>query len=379
MEIIFWSFIILVIFIYLGYPFILIAISLFRKNIYKKGDFYPQVSILIPAYNEEKVIAEKLKSCYNLNYPTDNLEIILILDKCTDKTKDAAFSYNGKNLKIVEQDTRSGKMAVLNKVVPEAIGEILIFTDANAIFNKEAVKNLVKCFKDERVGGVCGRLVYRKDSQDKSIEGEGLYWRYEDYIKQLESRVNSLVTANGSIYAIRKSLFSKIDVDLADDLSIPIKIASKGKKFVYEPDAVATEKPPQKAEEEFYRRIRIINQGLKATFRYLRDVFRAGNLFTFEFIFHKFLRWSVPVFLIIILGSNIFLLKFKFYWVFFILQVLFYIFSFLGYFLEKGGRRIKIFYLPFYFCLLNLAALFGFVNFLSKAQTKTWEKAETTR
>lgn len=379
MVFIFWTSLFLVIFIYLGYPFILIAISLFRKNIYKKGDFYPQVSILIPAYNEEKIIEQKLKNCFSLDYPCNKVEIIIILDGCTDKTKDIALNFTNKNLKIVEQKKRLGKMAALNKTAWQAQGDILIFTDANAIYKEDALKNLIRYFVNENIGGVCGRLVYKNITDKNSFEAEGIYWKYEDLIKQLESKVNSLVTANGSIYAIRKSLFSKIDEDLADDLSIPIKIITSGKKFIYEPDAIATERPPQKAEEEFHRRARIINQGFKATFRLLRDILHAGNLFAFEFLFHKFLRWFVPIFLILILISNFFLLQFKFYLVFSILQVLFYTFSFLGYILNKRGRRIKVFYLPFYFCLLNLAALCGFVKFLSKAQTKIWDKAETTR
>lgn len=379
MELIFWFFSILVIFIYLGYPSTLSIISIFKKKEYEKHDFFPKVSILIPAHNEETVIEQKLKNCFNLDYPSGSLEVILILDNCTDNTKNIAFKFADKNLKIIEQKVRSGKMAALNKAVPEAQGEILIFTDANAFFKNNAIETLIKYFKNSDIGGVCGKLIYRSEMANDSFEGESIYWRYEDLIKQLESKVNSLVTANGSIYAIRKNLFSKIDEDLADDIAFPIKFAKDKKVFIYEPDAIAREKPPQKVEEEFLRRVRIINQGFKSTFRLSGSILNAGCLFVFEFLFHKLLRWLIPGFLFLIFISNIFLLHLKIYLLFFIIQLIFYSMAVLGYILYRKNKKVKMFYLSFYFCLLNIAAIWGFIHFLLNVQTRTWKRAETTR
>ena len=379
MKIVFWFFLSLIIFVYFGYPALLIAISFFKRNRFEKDDFSPKVSILIPAHNEERVIEQKLINVFSLDYTHSKLEVILILDKCTDGTKEIALKFINKGLKIIEQKVHSGKMAALNKGVSQAHGVILIFTDANTIFKENAIKKLVRYFKDSKIGGVCGKLIYKDKMNENSFKGEGIYWKYENFIKQLESKVNSLVTANGSIYAIRKTLFSAIDEDLADDLVMPIKIAADKKRFIYEPDAIAWEKPPQKAEEEFHRRVRIINQGFKATFKLAKCIVNAGSLFVFEFLFHKLLRWLVPLFLILVFISNIFLLHLKLYVVFFMIQLIFYIMALLGYVFYIKDKKSKIYYLPFYFCLLNMAALYGLIQFLLRVQTKTWEKAETTR
>jgi poly-beta-1,6-N-acetyl-D-glucosamine synthase len=380
MKIIFWVCLFFVVFVYFGYPLALYIIALFKKKEYRKGDSLPGVSILIPAHNEERVISQKLENVYNLDYPEDKLEAILILDSCTDNTEAQANRFKSKQLKIIKQTERLGKAAALNVGIKEAKGEVLIFTDANSIFKKDALRKLIQYFEDEAIGGVCGRLRYRSGSEDIGHpEAESLYWKYENFIKKLESKSNTLVTANGSIYALRKDLFSDIDEELADDLVLPIKTAHKKKFFIYEPEAEAEERLPQKAEEEFIRRTRLINQGMKATFRLRKDILSSGSFFIFEFICHKLLRWLVPVFLSLVFISNIFLLESASYLLFFAAQIVFYSLTLAGYIFYKQGKRIKIFYLPFYFCLLNLASLRALIDFLSRKSTKTWPKAESTR
>ncbi|MDD5072265.1 MAG: glycosyltransferase family 2 protein [Candidatus Omnitrophica bacterium] len=347
------------------------------KKPYEIKDIEPYVSLIIPAHNEEKVIADKLNNALSLDYPRDKFEILLILDGCIDKTKAIAAGYKDSRLKLIEQNPRKGKMAALNLAVPQAKGDIVVFTDANSLYEKDAIRKLVRNFADKRIGCVCGELKYRNESLVG--EGEDLYWKYEKFIKTNESRLYSLLVVNGSIYAIRKDLFEPVEETLADDFVVPMVIAKKGYGLVYEPEAVTLEKTAASTKEGISQKARIIAQGLKAGFAVGRIIVLSGPLRLFQFLFHKFIRWFVPVFLIIMFLSNIFLLNEPFYKVIFLCQGLFYIFAAIGHLLEKNNVKIGIFKIPLYFCVVNLASAIGIIKFLTGGIKATWEKAETTR
>ncbi|MFA5339475.1 MAG: glycosyltransferase family 2 protein [Candidatus Omnitrophota bacterium] len=344
---------------------------------YEKKDIEPYVSLIVPAHNEEKVIADKLNNALSLDYPRDKFEILLILDGCIDKTKAIAAGYKDSRLKLIEQNPRKGKMAALNLAVPQAKGDIVVFTDANSLYEKEAIRKLVRNFSDKRIGCACGELKYRNESLIG--EGEDLYWKYEKFIKTNESRLRSLLVVNGSIYAIRKDLFETVEETLADDFVIPMVIAKKGYGLVYEPEAITLEKTAASTKEGINQKARIIAQGLKAGFAVGGIIILSGPLRVFQFLFHKFIRWFVPVFLIIMFISNIFLLNEPFYKVIFLCQGLFYIFAAIGHLLEKNNVKIGIFKIPLYFCVVNLASAIGIIKFLTGGIKATWEKAETTR
>jgi len=188
-----------------------------------------------------------------------------------------------------------------------------------------------------------------------------------------------LLVVDGAIYAIRKDLFSPINEVLADDFVNPLRIAAKGYGLVYESEAQAEEKAVSNVQEEFRRKIRVTFQGYKALANFWRDILRSGPIRVFQYLLHKFLRWLMPLFLIALFISNLFLLDLPFYQYIFAIQIFFYLAAFVGYILQKIGNKIKIFYIPFYFCLINLASLIGFYQALKGLQKKTWEKAETTR
>jgi cellulose synthase/poly-beta-1,6-N-acetylglucosamine synthase-like glycosyltransferase len=367
------------IWVYAGYPVFLFIFSLFKSKIVKKGDLCPLVSIFIPAYNEESVIKEKVKNCLALNYSKEKIEFIFILDGCSDKTERIISSFSDERIKIIRLNKRSGKVVALSQAAKKAKGEVFIFTDANAFYDEEAIIKLIAYFVDDRVGGVCGRLIYRERINDNAIEPESVYWKYEDIVKVFESKINTLVTANGAIYAIRKDIFEVIDSDLADDLVVPINIASKGKRMLYEKEAKAYENPPEKAKEEFTRRIRIVNQGFRATFRQFDNILRGGFLFVLEYLSHKFLRWLSLLFMVVIFITNILLLENTYFAIFFIFQLVFYVLASIGFVLHLREIKVKIFILPFYFCLLNIAAFCGIISIIFKTNYKFWEKAESTR
>jgi len=261
--------------------------------------------------------------------------------------------------------------------VPQTKGEIIVFTDANSLYKKDTIGKLVRNFADEKIGCVCGELKY----QNKSLVGEGedLYWKYEKFIKTKESQLRSLLVVNGSIYAIRKGLFEPVGETLADDFAVPMVIFKKGYGLVYEPEAITLEKTAGSTKEGINQKARIIAQGLKASFAIGAVILSSGPLRLLQFLFHKFVRWFVPLFLVIIFVTNILLADRAFYRAAFIAQLSFYSFALIGYLLEEKNIKIKIFKVPFYFCVVNLASAIGVLRFLTGGIKGTWEKAETTR
>lgn len=373
----FWFSIIAITSTYFGYPAILYLASFLLNRPYVKKETEPSISLVIPAHNEEKVIADKLNNALSLDYPKDKFEILLVLDGCIDKTKEIAQRFGDPRIKIIEQNPRKGKMAALNLAAPQAKGDIIIFTDANSLYEKDAMRKLVRNFSDERIGCVCGELKY----QNKSLVGEGedLYWKYEKFIKTKESQLLSLLVVNGSIYAIRKELFEPVEETLADDFVVPMVIARKGYGLVYEPEAVTREKTAGSTKEGINQKARIIAQGLKASFGIGPVILSSGPLRIFQFLLHKFVRWFVPLFLVIIFATNIFLIDKMFYRAMLIVQLLFYLFALIGYLLDERNIRITVFKVPLYFCVVNLASAIGILRFVTGGIKGTWEKAETTR
>lgn len=240
----FWVSLGLITLSYFGYPVVLgVLVMINKKPPVQKKEIEPKISIIIPAHNEEKVIAAKLTSALSLEYPRDKLEILLILDGCVDRTKEIAEGFGDFRIKIIEQNPRKGKMAALNLAVPQAEGDIIIFTDANSLYEKDAIRKLVRNFADEKIGCVCGELKY----QNRSLVGEGedLYWKYEKFIKTKESQLRSLLVVNGSIYAIRKKLFESVEETLADDFVVPMVIAKKDTASYMNPRRSHWKRPQQ--------------------------------------------------------------------------------------------------------------------------------------
>ncbi len=373
----FWCSVGLIAASYFGYPVALALLAVLTGKPYCKIPIQPKVTLIIPAYNEEKVIAAKMENAFSLDYPADKLEILLIIDGCTDRTKEIAAGFGNKRLGVIEQAPRKGKMAALNLAVPQAKGEIVVFTDANSLYEKDAIRKLVRNFADEKIGCVCGELKYKNESLVG--EGEDLYWKYEKFIKTKESQLQSLLVVNGSIYAIRKELFEPVEETLADDFVIPMVIAKKDYGLVYEPEAITSEKTVANTKEGIKQKSRIIAQGLKASFAIGPIILSSGPLRVFQFIFHKFVRWLVPVLLAISFITNAIAFMYPFYRELFLCQILFYISAAAGYILEENKIKIRILKIPLYFCIVNLASAIGLLRFMTGGIKATWEKAETTR
>jgi len=284
--------------------------------------------------------------------------------------------YENHGVVLKSFDRREGKSATLNRAVLGLEADILVFSDANAFYREDAIRMLVRNLADEDVGCVVGKLVYLANHSYVG-KGESLYWRYESVLNSLESRVKSVLVGTGTIFAVRRELFSPLAKDVANDFQIPAEVASRGYGVVYEGEAVAYEKSTFFFREEFARKRRIIVRGLTG-FRALRGNF-GGGLRIFQFVSRKLLRWCVGPLMPVLYAANIALLANPVFRVLFVLQNAFYVLAIVGALLRRGGVQSRILFVPFYFVMVNAASLAAIVTYLGGDRLSSWEKAETTR
>lgn len=373
-ELLFWCFWILVVYVYIGYPlFLLVIYKIKRSEGIHRADITPFVSFIIPAFNEEKAIAQKIENTLMLDYPKEKLEIIISSDGSTDNTNDIVKRYESENVKLVVLETNQGKSAAENAGLLIANGDIILFSDATGIYDRCALRELVRPFADEKVGCVVGMVKYHNTHVTASTDGEGIYWRYEVFIRQLESRVGNLAMASGSIFACRRFLVQPLDESVGEDFVIPLMMVKQGFRTIYEPQAISKEMVAETDRSIFKTKNRIITKDLRGLFfcSFTLNPFRYP-LYAWGLISHKLLRWLVPYFLIIIFITNLLILERPFYFLTFILQVVFYTMSFVGYLWQKKGKPPRILGIFFSFCLTNLAALVGVMQFLMGKKTGRW-------
>jgi cellulose synthase/poly-beta-1,6-N-acetylglucosamine synthase-like glycosyltransferase len=331
----------------------------------------PEVSLIICAYNEERSIGKTLENVLDTDYPADRLQILVASDGSTDRTDQIVTGFASRGVELVACP-RSGKENARAAAVDRSRGEILLFSDANNLWNRGAVRNLVRNFADPRVGCVSGKTVYVDDPDNVIASRSGAYWKYEDFTKRQEGALGRLVAVDGPIFAVRRQVFEPVPVEAAADMVVPLRTQERGYLAVYEPEAIGIEEPRREAGEEIRSRVRIVVRG----FSNLRVVSRLLNPFcrpqiTFFLVSHKLLRWLAPVFLVSFFLLNVFLVPGPVYSVFFGLQVMFYGSALVG--LGLAGRRKNIFSTPYYFCLINYCALVGLFRFLFGGRTPTWE------
>ncbi len=378
MEVLFVIIVLVIMYVYMVYPLLLILLSYLKKtDTVDKTGIFPFVTILITAYNEEDIIGKKLDNTLQLDYPKDKLEIIVVSDGSTDNTNRIVREYEGKGVKLNIIEKRAGKTAAQNDSVVKAGGEIIVFSDANGMYERDAVSKLAGNFRDEKTGCVCGELLYTDARGDTAGKGENLYWRYERFLKKKESELGSVLGAAGSIYAVRKELYVPLDESLISDFLEPLKVREKGYRVSYEPEAISREETSASIGDEFKRKVRIITRGIFGLFavKNLLNPFKYG-LFSIQLISHKLLRWLIPIFMVFLFILNILLLDKKMFIIIFYCQMMFYAFSFVGYLLEGKKVKARVFFMPLYFCMVNLAALSGWCNFIRGRKNILWETRE---
>ena len=365
---------------YVGYPLLVYLFGRLRPKFVKRSDFEPQVTILITAYNEEKAIREKLENTLLIDYPPEKLEILVASDGSTDKTDEIVKEFSGRGVKLFRQEGRKGKTYTQNKAVEQASGEIILFSDATTAYVPNVLSEMLPNFADDSVGCVAGKLVYVDDSASSVGKGAQSYWNYETFLKKAESRACSLIGASGCLYAVRKSAYQPMYAEACSDFLICTVVYRQGLRSIYEPNAVCSEATNQKTDKEMRMRVRVIAQTYTDLWRNremlnpLRSGFYAVQLFS-----HKVMRYSVPVFLILIFLSTLALtFRSGFYEAIFLLQIAFYLTALVGWILEKSKIKIGVFAIPLYFVLTNLASAVAFYKFLHGEKYERWEPIRET-
>jgi poly-beta-1,6-N-acetyl-D-glucosamine synthase len=374
--------ILIVFYAYVGYGvllFILVKIKgLFVKPKVFPQNFTPDITLMVAAFNEQDYIRDKIENSLSLDYPSDKIQYLFVTDGSDDKTPEIVREY--KQIQLLHQPQRQGKIMAVERAMPEVTGEIVIFTDANTLLNKDALRNIVRHFANSKVGVVSGeKRILNRNTEEAAGAGEGFYWKYESKLKKWDDELYSVMGAAGELFAIRTSLFEPIPKDsLIEDFYMSFKIIQKGYKIAYEPDAYALEEPSASVQEELKRKIRIAAGGIQSIVRLkeLLNPFRYGVI-TFQYISHRVLRWTLaPLALPLIFFLNMLLLsQGLFYKMFFIGQIVFYLLALAGYRLEKKQIRLKILFIPYYFCMMNYAVFAGFKRYMKGSQSVLWEKA----
>jgi len=374
-EILFWTMAGIVLYTYVGYSLTILVLARFVDRPVRRGEIEPRVTYLITAYNEERNIAAKLEQVLSLGYPRDKLEIIVASDGSTDRTDEIVRQFAANRVRLVRVEGRVGKTETQNQAVREATGDIIVFSDATTYYEASALRNLVRNYADSAVGAVSGRYEYRNPTGASIGFGSILFWRYENLIKVLQTRIGTITGCCGCIYSVRRELYEPLPADIISDLVEPLKILQKGYRIVFEPDAIAFEETTEKTSEEFSMRVRVVTRGMRGLWfmRPLFNPFRFGFV-SYQLLSHKVLRWLIPVFLLLLLVSNAWLLGSSwFYDVTFGLQVVFYAVALLGLLAERWNIVFKPLMVPLYFVTVNAAAVVAMYRIWKGYKAVTWE------
>ncbi|MEM8984019.1 MAG: glycosyltransferase family 2 protein [Pseudomonadota bacterium] len=372
---VYWLSAFVLVYVYFGYPVLLRVIKgVFGDRTVAIGEHEPPVTLVVSAFNEADVIAEKIHNSLALDYPREKLQILVVSDASDDGTDGIVEEIAEATLLRMEE--RGGKTLGLNAAIEAASGEIVVFSDANAMYQQDAIRKLIRNFADENVGAVVGESTYSESANDAE-RSESAYWRYETAIKALESELGSTVGGDGAIYAIRKSLYRPMRADALSDFVNPCQIIEQGYRCLYEREAISVEEAAGSFDKEYRRKVRIVNRAWRATMsmKHLMNPLQFG-FFSLQLISHKLLRWLVPVFLVTVFTSNAFLLQdggvyVVTYW----LQIVFYLIAFVGKAMRSSRELPLWLYVPCYFCLVNAASAQGILEaYLGQTYT-TWSTA----
>lgn len=388
-EIIFWSGLLIVFYAYLGYGialYLLVRLKrLFQTKQAPPVSDTPDVTFVVCAYNEEDWIEEKISNSIALDYPRAHIRFFFVTDGSNDGTARLVqeFPYPaGVQWKHLHEPERRGKIAAFQRAMAFVETPLVISTDANTLVNPEAVTNIVRHFADPAVGGVAGEKRISMGAKDAaSSAGEGIYWKYESALKKWDAELWSVVGAAGELFAFRTAVYEHVPPDtIVEDFYLTMRIAQKGYRVAYAPDAYAVESSSASVAEELKRKVRIAAGGIQAIVRLapLLNIFRYGTL-SFQYISHRVLRWTLaPLFLPVLFALNVYLAVSGsvFYQFLLICQILFYAAAWAGYLLEQRRLKVKIFFVPYYFCVMNYSMYAGLLRYLRGGQSVLWEKAK---
>jgi cellulose synthase/poly-beta-1,6-N-acetylglucosamine synthase-like glycosyltransferase len=380
LEISFWILVFFVSYTYVGYPVLLFIISKFKKTKkVSKDNYEPTVTLFVTAYNEEDYVDVKVANSLEIDYPADKISYLWVTDGSNDKTNEKLDKYPF--VKVYYQKERKGKINAMNRGMQFVDSEIVIFSDGNTVLSKNTVREIVKSFEDGNVGCVAGeKRIELSEKDTAATNGEGFYWKYESWIKQLDAKTGSCVGAAGELFAIRKDLFFEVPEDtILDDFIISLTIAMQGYKIDYTPKAYATEKASANISEEMKRKVRIAAGSIQSLIR-LNSLFNIlkYKFLSFQYVSHKIMRWIItPVSLFILIPLNILLAKENYvYEIILFIQIVFYLLVFVGWIFRNIRIKIGVLFVPYYFFIANLSMWLGFFRYIKGNQSVKWERAK---
>ncbi len=377
LEIIFFILLSIVFYTYIGYGIILWILVRIKRIFIKEKSYHtmeelPEVTLFITAYNEEQVVEKKMQNCLELDYPKEKFQIVWVTDGSCDATNKKLKAYP--DATVYYSAERKGKTAAMNRGIKFVTTPIVIFTDANTSINSQSIREMVRYFNNPKVGCVAGEKRINMHTKDEAaVGGEGMYWKYESFLKKLDSQLHSAVGAAGELFAIRTSLYEQMPNDtLLDDFILSLKIAMKKYIIAYCNKAYAMENGSANMKEEEKRKVRIAAGGIQAIYRLrkLLNPFRYGIL-SFQYVSHRVLRWSItPIALFLLVPLNVLLIIYnehsRFYIILLVLQLLFYAGGSYGYYLSTKSVKNKLLYIPYYFLFMNINVIKGFFYFIRK-------------
>lgn len=391
LSLLFWILLALLVYAYAGYAVILFGIVKLKRLFQKKKklsppvDYEPTVCLFVTAYNEKDFVRQKVENSLSLDYPKNKIQFLWVTDGSDDGTPDLLKAWP--EIEVHHLSERRGKMHAMNRGVKFVKSEIIVFSDTNTILGNRSIREIVACFADEKVGCVAGeKRIIEKQSDAAAGAGEGIYWKYESWVKKLDAELNSAVGAVGELFAIRTWLFQEVEPDtLLDDFIISLRIAAKGYRIAYSPEAYAEEAASLNLAEEQKRKVRIAAGGVQSVLRLknLLNPFKYGVL-SWQYFSHKVLRWTLaPLSLFLILVLNILIvwqtqswLQPSFYTLFLYLQLFLYLLALVGWYFENKKLHFKILFVPYYFVFVNLNAIRGMIRYFKGKQSVTWEKSK---
>lgn len=392
MKIIFWIFLFIIFYTYIGYGILLYLLVRVKRFVKKstspivEKDYEPEVTLFVAAYNEKDYVDEKVANSFSLDYPKEKVKQVWITDGSDDGTPDLLRKYTEQGVEVYHEDARGGKIGAMNRGMEFVKTPIVIFSDGNTTLGKESIRRIVNLFANPKVGCVSGeKRIYQKD-KDAAAGTEGIYWKYESTLKKWDAELYSVVGAAGELFAIRTELFQHVEKDtLLDDMIISLRIAMKGYTIQYDPEAYAIETASANVKEELKRKVRISAGGFQSIVRLLPilNIFKYGWL-SFQFFSHRVLRWTIAPFglaLILLLNAIItfnegFINFNNLFTFFFWGQILFYCAALLGWFLENKQIKVKVLFVPYYFFIMNLSVFMGLNRYLKGNQSVKWERAK---
>ncbi len=385
-TIFFWISLAILFYCYIGYGVLLFLITGLKKMMTsKKQKVFSQeilpVTLIVTAYNEEKILEQKIRNTLSIDYPADKLQLIFITDGSTDGSEKIVQEFP--SIALLHQPERRGKYAAIKRAMKQVQTSFVIFSDANTMLNTACIKSMMAHYSNEKVGGVAGE---KKIISNKTVsavgKAEGLYWQYESFMKKLDAGLNTVTGAAGELFSIRTALFKELDDELIlDDFVISMQICLEGYKIEYEPEAFATELPSVSLAEEEKRKVRI-SAGAYQSVGYLKgclNIFKYP-LLSFQYISRRLLRWIFcPVMLVVLLLSNILIVTNQygtdFYnWMLYV-QIVFYVLAVAGWLFVRSGKKAGWLTIPFYFVFMNYCLVRGFLKFMKGRQSVLWEKS----